>query len=1728
MNQTIINSINPDNFNLENYSLSDEILISQNEIEITFDPNLNYIEYYVYNPDGSLLYPLNNGSPILNSYSIVSNQLVLNPEFDLTENGFFNGTYNTFYNFLYNKIASSFFRRYYISEISSDRTEVRLSSTDISTDEIILSTNEFISERETDTSYPDFYLNFGNNQLAIANNITLDVDTVLIKLYEALPSQFQIKTTLWVVEQVSNPLAYNIEFINEPLIIDTSIKLKGPNLNLNVKDQISNSTPYTDYNSLISTDLTGSLQQVDSFFQDKSIQINVDYTNFSNFINFSSAEKRVNNFYYKLGLINTYLSSSLSGSNQSGVASVSASNAYYTAEINDIIDNFDTYEYFLYFSSGSGSWPKTNSSPPFNQASTSSVAGLAFYNALTGSAYTYDISNINWRYNSLPEYIKSDSANDPYIDFINMVGHFYDENVWIYVKDITNKYDGDNRINAGISPDLIAQQLRDLGFNIYENQFSSDNIFTSLIGITPSGSTFPFPFLTSSLPTPSGYEYANTLISASNELLAQDDVNKRFYKRFYHNLPYIYKKKGTVDGLRALITSYGIPETILRINEYGGKDKDHTNDWDYWQQQYNYKFNTSTTGWVSSSWALNPNWNSAANVPQTVEFRFQTPSLQSGINNPNQVLWSLGNGNVRVTLNYTGSGYASGSYSGSIPNPYNQYATLKFIPDGVSSASVYLPFFDGGWWSVALTRDTNNFRLYAANKIYSGSDGSTIGFIASSSLSSINTASWVGATASYFPSDARQNVSGSSAFTGSYQEIRYYSVALNSSSFEDYTMNPQAFDSNEVNSAPDQLAFRASLGGELYTSSISIHPKVTGSWVATSSFASNSNFYISGSFGTNSEWVFFDQPIAGIKNTVSDKIKPGVMILPSGNTLSNQISIQQNSFASSSYSEDINYIEVAFSPQNQINEDIMSSIGYFNIGEYIGDPRQVSSSDELYPALNALSNNYFEKYTHNYDWTDFIRLIKFFDNSLFKVLKDFIPSKSSLASGIVIKQHLLERNKYPVPQLTPSASIAFVGSGSTNIPYIVEDQTLTGSIDMAFTTGSTGGTFNQFNGLTNDWQVTQSWTGFTPSPLGNVYFTQSSQEEFFNGELSGSDLLVENGELNEANVYKNPSTVNVQFDIYEYTLNDDGSSSSTGENTFLALQPNSGELFIYNFFGGPLVPTPTYGNKWMLVNKQDINGLDVTTSLQEISNINFTTPVNGAKTFNIISITERANHFILLLSPDKINDFVVTQGQNAGIFVTVLEPFNSIFFYNSDDNPLFNNALLAKESTHFFGVDYSNGALIPTNQQAILSGSAVPADVQQYNWYLKRSTLPRYDGSRLFAQNYNTWSLGDQSYGNDPVINYNGNVAFDVTFVGGTYPEMILGTALNIIRANIFTSISQSTIIDQNNPDIFNFMVDQYLGFSQSSQIFSNDLSPIKDNNIQTVNGTIGWPGNSTYFIPAQQTFGIPTSSFNPNLSGSLLSVADGGIVWYNSGQGVGSSVDKSAVLYKQVVNDNDQYATGSVFSTVPSASFEISESLNAGNRWYVTLYTQSNYPLQTFIEATETDPLFPFNSGSSYDHSGEFGLASQGVYEIDSVVSLGSLVGGYDSKLWRFKTGSGYQIPENRPIGKDGLGLISSSKSLGALVWKANPFPQPVIFEFRSDYFPSGIGEQGGYVIPDDFSNDLKGSLFALQTRGVSPSVNSSGQVVNTVPTSTQGGDTTTSGGGQGGRSGTDPRGQL
>jgi hypothetical protein len=1175
----------PGNFlELQDYSIQDDNLITNSTVQSTFNPLQNYISYFAYNVNNELIYSNEAG---FSGWSFINQQVYLDPQADLEKAGYVIGEYNTLYLFLNNEVSSSIFNQYYVEDISPDRTEVRLNTTQILNINVVNGVNSLINKIQTSTlTYFDFYLNFGNNQLVIANNILLDNSdpndpTVLIKLYEPLPINFTLKDECWIVTQVAEPIAYNINIneIFEP--VDDFTYLKGPNLNLNIKDQINNSTAYIDYSTLTTSSYavgSGSLQyQINSILAERGVEINVDYSDYSNFIYFSSALTRLENFYYKLQLIEEY-SYSASLSNLTGPdAYIVTSKNIWDEKINEIITTFDGYDYFLYYESGSASWPKINSVYPYINATTGSAAGLAFIQSQSLVAADYDENNNNALINAIPTYLREDLANAQYELFIEMLGEMFD-NIWIYYQDVTEKWNADNRLQYGVSKDIVAEVLRDLGLKIYESSFGSADLYTALLGVTPSGNLFPFPYMTGSLPTPTGFEYINSSISASNTVVPLEDIEKGTYKRLYHNLPLLLKKKGTTTGLQNLITTYGIPSTILRVAEFGGKDKDETNDWDYYKQRYNNAYqHVSDSDWVGSEFQLNGSWNTTYtdNRPETVLFRFKTQGTASAGAFPSQSLFVTDQGSL-LTLQYSGSINTSGSWSGSAINQYNEYANLVFYPDKSNlsnSASVYLPFFDGGWWTTAITiKGASNFTLYAANNIYNGDDGSQIGFIASQSVSGpLNI--WDTSISASLGSDFGTQVTGFRKFSGLFQELRYYTTAISDNSFRDTNMNPDSIESTTFDSSPNQLAFRASLGGELYTGSVSIHPKVTGSWVATSSFTSDSNFYIGNlnNFVPNVETVYLDQPAAGIKNIVSNKIQVVDMNLPSGSTLSQYRSIQQQPPGGSTYTENLAYTEIAFSPQNEINDDIMDQLGFFNMGEFIGDPRQRFTQDTSYPDLDALRNAYFEKYISNYDLNDYIRLIKFFDNSLFKMIKDFTPARSSLASGVVVKQHLLERNKYPQPE----------------VEWARYDYS--GSIDMVFITGSTGGTFNQYNGLTNSWGVTQSWVENILTPYGIQPTTQSSQQEFYNGEFSGSEFVVEDGELNAANPVKQVSTTALSY-------------YSTGSATLT--NPGVGQFFwkaVQYPVGGVIPADGPSGLQYLYINETDANGVNILTALQNLN-----------------------------------------------------------------------------------------------------------------------------------------------------------------------------------------------------------------------------------------------------------------------------------------------------------------------------------------------------------------------------------------------------------------------------------------------------------------------------------------------------------------------------------------------
>ena len=1129
---TEVTQINPLDLSTQAYNQQDINLVPSFEVNTTLTED-SYIEYNIYDLNNDLLFTNYD----YDSYNVLEDgqsaqngdisQIIIDPESDLINTGFDQGSYNTYYSFLVNKIGNVD-NNLYITEISSDRTEIRLSSNVIEDQNLIDQVNAFIEERDNSPFFLDFYINLGDNTHFIANNLQLDNSdpnspSVLIKLYEPLPTEIILKTEMWVVTILENPLAYNIVFEEEVIVIEDSSPLKGPNFNLDLKDQVNNSTLELSYTDLITTSLTSSKNQFNSLLEKKEIDINIDYTDYSEFVHFSSAKTRLENFYYKVDLIEQYSSSiatiisGITGSTSSSLA-VSESKATLESRIDSIVTNFDGYDYYLYYESGSSAWPKTTSSPPYTLATTGSTAVLNWYGSLNEdgiyfggqiySASVYDESNKDNLAYAIPEYLREDPDNASYELFVNMVAQHYD-NIWIYYKDVTQKFNADNRLKYGVSKDIVGDAIRDFGVKLYQNNFSNEDLYSAFLGLTPEGGLFPFPNITGSLPTPTGFEYVDTLISASNDVIPLDDANKSLYKRLYHNLPYLLKAKGTIPGLRSLITSYGIPDTILRISEFGGKDKTNINDWDYYYNQYNLKFNTSGTNFITTDWALNTIWDSTNDRPNTVQLRFkaETPTPT----NYSQSLWSLDNGSqVALILEYTGSALSTGSYLGSTVDPYHKYAHLKFTADGfTNSSSIYLPFFDGNWWSVMVTNNGGTYTLYAGDKIYNGDDGTQIGYYQNSSHSA-SISHWTGSITSSFSAPTTIAPGGTTyqKFSGSYQEIRYYTEAITENVFKDYVMNPLSFEGNTINNSPNTLAFRASLGSELSTFSSSIHPKVTGSWIATSSFSESSNysFNTTPTYTGNTEYVFLDQPIAGLKNRITDKVRVENNVIPSGNTLSPFIRVSQQTEASASYTPNINLLEVAFSPQNEINDDIIGQLGYFNIGDYIGDPSFRVNPDTSYPDLDTLRDEYFKKYLKNYNVYDFVRLIKYFDNSLFKMIKDFVPARTSLATGVVIKQHLLERNRYK----HPSASFqSFYYTGS------VKPQWNNYEAGRVYNpSGGTGGSLSPFNGLTNNLNITQSWSESFSTPLGPLTLIHNSQDEFYNGEFDGTQITVTTQSLN--------------------------------------------------------------------------------------------------------------------------------------------------------------------------------------------------------------------------------------------------------------------------------------------------------------------------------------------------------------------------------------------------------------------------------------------------------------------------------------------------------------------------------------------------------------------------------------------------------------------------------------
>ena len=198
------------------YSPQDEALIQSSQIEATFDPSLDYIEYVISTPNNSFQSVDTNYNRFSfpTNGTVTSNQInsiEINPSSDISAKGFNSGEYNVYYNFYRNELSTSPTNKdLFIKSISADKTELVVRYISISTDPASI-IDDFISNN-TSFYFNDFYLNFGNNILLVANNIQFNPTTgdILINLYNPLPSNLSINSNFWVVTKIANSLAFNI------------------------------------------------------------------------------------------------------------------------------------------------------------------------------------------------------------------------------------------------------------------------------------------------------------------------------------------------------------------------------------------------------------------------------------------------------------------------------------------------------------------------------------------------------------------------------------------------------------------------------------------------------------------------------------------------------------------------------------------------------------------------------------------------------------------------------------------------------------------------------------------------------------------------------------------------------------------------------------------------------------------------------------------------------------------------------------------------------------------------------------------------------------------------------------------------------------------------------------------------------------------------------------------------------------------------------------------------------------------------------------------------------------------------------------------------------------------------------------------------------------------------------------------------------------------------------
>ena len=238
---------------------------------------------------------------------------------------------------------------------------------------------------------------------------------------------------------------------------------------------------------------------------------------------------------------------------------------------------------------------------------------------------------------------------------------------------------------------------------------------------------------------------------------------------------------------------------------------------------------------------------------------------------------------------------------------------------------------------------------------------------------------------------------------------------------------------------------------------------------------------------------------------------------------------------------------------------------------------------------------------------------------------------------------------------------------------------------------------------------------------------------------------------------------------------------------------------------------------------------------------------------------------------------------------------------------LYQNITESVNSLYFFDLDYNSDQLKPVNYNAVtysLSQSQIDnyttynnpnnpyAQLQDYNYFLKRSIIPRYEGSKIQSATYNIYTDGDNSYGKTAAIDkgkYQYAYLIDIYTSSAYFPgrsnaqiKYLIDNSENILdltKANNNIFEVQNVFQSQQTCDIGLFKYDEENPYSQllannpTQVIYEGGFRylPMLHNITGGVNVTQSYTLNSPIQITVQGSTSTPPTSDETNPDNYIL-----------------------------------------------------------------------------------------------------------------------------------------------------------------------------------------------------------------------------------------------------------------